>query len=111
MEQDKIDMYIMQNAKMFPADKMMYIKEKLESMDDKKYAMLMSLDLKNPTIMFVISFFVGALGIDRFMLGDTTMGVLKLLTGGGCGIWALIDWFTIMNKTKEKNFEKIMQLL
>ena len=33
----------------------------------------------------------GTLGIDRFYLGYTGLGVLKLITLGGCGVWALID--------------------
>jgi len=39
----------------------------------------------------LLSLFLGGLGIDRFYLGYTGLGVLKLLTGGGCGIWWLID--------------------
>lgn len=39
----------------------------------------------------LLSFFVGVLGIDRFYLGHTGLGILKLVTLGGCGIWALID--------------------
>lgn len=39
----------------------------------------------------LISFFLGQLGIDRFFLGYTTLGVLKLITCGGCGLWWLID--------------------
>jgi hypothetical protein len=45
------------------------------------------------------------------MLGDTGMGILKLLTGGCCGILTIIDWFTIQNKAKELNFNKIMMHL
>ena len=43
----------------------------------------------------LISLFVGGLGIDRFYLGYTGLGVLKLITLGGCGIWALIDLIRI----------------
>lgn len=43
----------------------------------------------------VLSFIVGTFGIDRFYLGYTGLGVLKLITLGGCGIWALIDLILI----------------
>jgi hypothetical protein len=39
----------------------------------------------------LISVFLGGLGIDRFYLGCVGLGILKLITFGGCGIWALID--------------------
>jgi hypothetical protein len=33
------------------------------------------------------------------------MGVGKLLTCGGLGVWAIVDWFLIQGATKEKNME------
>lgn len=111
MEQNKVDMYIMTNQKYFPAEKIMYLKEKLAAMDENKFAMISTIDLKDPTTILLISIFLGGLGIDRFMLGDTGMGILKLLTGGCCGILTIIDWFTVSKKTKELNFNNIMTML
>ena len=51
---------------------------------------------KSYTAAIVISFFFGYLGIDRFYLGYTGLGIAKLLTLGGCGIWALIDFILII---------------
>jgi TM2 domain-containing membrane protein YozV len=52
--------------------------------------------MKNKTTAILLSFFIGVLGADRFYLGYTGLGFLKLLTFGGFGIWALIDLIRII---------------
>ncbi|MGN0451466.1 MAG: TM2 domain-containing protein [Acutalibacteraceae bacterium] len=111
MDQNKVDMYIMTNQKYFPAEKIMYIKEKLAAMDENKFAMISTIEMKDPTTILLVSIFLGGLGIDRFMLGDIGMGILKLLTCGVCGILTIVDWFTVSKKTKELNFNNIMTML
>lgn len=110
MTQDKLDMYLMTNSKLFPSSKIVVIKERLERLDDSKLTILSSIEYKDPTTLLLVSIFLGTLGVDRFMLGDTAMGVLKLLTAGLCGILTIVDWFTISNKAKEYNFVKFMEL-
>jgi TM2 domain-containing membrane protein YozV len=52
----------------------------------------------------LISLFLGGLGIDRFYLGYTGLGIAKLLTLGGCGVWALIDFILIaLRKVPDNN--------
>lgn len=46
----------------------------------------------------LLSIFLGSLGIDRFYLGYVGLGILKLITCGGCGIWSLIDIILIAMK-------------
>lgn len=111
LDQSKIDMYIMTNQKYFPEGKIVYLKDKLRTMDDEKFSLISTIEMKDPTTILLVSIFLGVLGIDRFMIGDTGMGILKLLTGGCCGILALVDWFTISKKTKELNFNKVMSLI
>jgi TM2 domain-containing membrane protein YozV len=53
----------------------------------------------------LVSIFVGSLGIDRFMMGHVGLGILKLITLGGFGIWTLIDIILIATKYKFKNVE------
>lgn len=86
------------------------IRQKLESLDDEKEYVFLAADLKSPLVSLVLSLVLGVYGIDRFYIGDTTMGILKLVTCGGLGIWTVIDWFLIMDATKQKNAEKLMQI-
>ena len=111
VDRQKVDMFMMSNQKYFPAEKLIFLKEKLYSLDESRFSMVSVIDLKDPTTMLLLSIFLGSWGIDRFMLKDTGIGILKLLTGGLCGILTIIDWFGIQKKTKELNFQSFMSLL
>jgi TM2 domain-containing membrane protein YozV len=61
---------------------------------------------KNKTVAIILSLFLGPLGIDRFYLGYIGLGILKLVTLGGLGVWALIDLILIIvGQVKPKNGE------
>lgn len=111
MDQQKIDMFIMTNQKYFPTEKIMYLKDKLKDVDESKFSLISTVEMKDPTTILLVSIFLGTLGIDRFMLGDTGMGVLKLLTAGVCGIMTIIDWFTVSKRTKELNFNNVISII
>lgn len=111
MDQQKVDMFLMSNAKYFEGHQIPYIRERLLEMDDSHFIQLHSLNLKDPTILLIVSFLGGYLGIDRFMVGDTGLGIAKLLTCGGFGIWALVDLFLIMDRTKEVNSQNMQNML
>ena len=108
MEKEKINQFIMVNGKFFPEMMIEDVKKKLESLDESKESTLMATEWKNPTVAFIFAFFLGVLGVDRFWLGQTGLGVVKLLTCGAAGIWSLIDLFTVMGRAKTYNYNKLM---
>lgn len=57
------------------------------------------MEQKSWTVALLLSIFLGPLGIDRFYLGYTGKGILKLITGGGLGIWWLIDIIKIVTNS------------
>src|SRR5690349_8206640 len=101
MEENKVDMFIMSNLKFIDGHQVPQIRERLLSMDNSKWGVLQTLQFKDPTTSLIVSLVAGSLGIDRFLIGDTGLGIGKLLTCGGFGIWAIIDWFMIMDATRE----------
>lgn len=101
----------MANAKYFESHQIGQIRERLLMIDDSKWPLIQALPLKDPQTSLIVSILGGSLGIDRFMIGDTGIGVGKLLTCGGFGLWAIVDWFMIQGATREKNMQKIQPLL
>lgn len=65
-------------------------------------------DGKSQVTAFILALLVGGLGIHRFYLGYTWQGIVQLLTFGGCGIWAMIDFIRIMTgslQPKDSEYE------
>jgi TM2 domain-containing membrane protein YozV len=111
MESQKVDMFMMANAKYFEGYQLNAIRERLLQLDDDKWPSLQFLQFKEPTTALLLSIFLGELGVDRFYIGDTGMGVGKLLTCGGLIVWKIVDWFLIMGATREKNMEMFNRAL
>lgn len=59
---------------------------------------------KSFTATLLLNFFLGFLGIHRFYTGYIGIGIAQLLTFGGCGLWALIDYIMLLvNKFNDKD--------
>lgn len=66
---------------------------------------------KSQLVALLLCIFVGAIGIHRFYLGYIGIGIIQLLTAGGCGIWALIDLIRIITGglgPKDGNYDKTL---
>lgn len=65
--------------------------------------------MKSKTTAIILSILLGELGVDRFYLGYTGLGILKLITAGGFGIWWLIDLILIITgKLTAKDGSKLV---
>lgn len=106
-----MDMFIMSNSKYFESFQVASIRDRLLALDDSKWLQVQTLQFKDPTTSLIVSILAGVYGVDRFIIGDVGLGVGKLLTCGGFGIWAIIDWFMIQGATREKNMEKLQSIL
>ena len=111
MDANKVDMYLMANARYFLPQHINYLRERLLQLDDSRWIMLNTADIHDPANVLLVSIFGGKLGIDRFMIGDVGLGVAKLLTCGGFLIWWLVDLFLIQDATRERNMEKVQRFL
>ena len=60
---------------------------------------------------FFISFMWGSFGVDRMYMGYWVLGILKLLTLGGLGIWTIIDFaFISTGFMKDKQGREMLQV-
>jgi len=65
---------------------------------------------KDRTAALLLSLFAGNFGADRFYLGQAGLGIAKLLTLGGCGIWWIVDLFLVQASADKQNMELILEL-
>jgi TM2 domain-containing membrane protein YozV len=111
MDAQKVDMFIMSNSKYFDSFQLQSIKQELINLPEEKWPRIQILQFKDPTTTLIISILAGSLGIDRFLIGDIGLGIGKLITCGGLGVWTIVDWFLIQGATKEKNLQTIREAL
>lgn len=99
------------NSSIISEDFLSSIKASMENIDDDDFDMLMQIKLRNPKKVKLISIFLGCYGVDRFMIGETAIGVIKSLTLGLLGILWIADVFTSEKRTKLYNATKIMYII
>jgi TM2 domain-containing membrane protein YozV len=110
MEKQKVEIFLMIEGKYFEGYQLSSINDKLLKVDDSRFLQLLSINIKDPTAALIISILGGHFGIDRFFIGDVGLGIAKLLTCGGFGIWTIVDWFLIMARAREVNMQHMQQI-
>lgn len=112
ISQQFINQMLVTYGNYLPLEHIQAIKSQMERTNkDEAMTQIIFSQLKDPNISLVISILLGGLGLDRFLIGDIGLGVGKLITGGGCAIWWIIDIFLIMDATRQKNAITLAQLL
>lgn len=111
MNKDWITLFLAHNSGCFDEIHLPRIEEGLETVPDDKASLILGADFKKPLHMLLVSLGGGVLGIDRFVLGQTGVGIAKLLTCGGASIWTIVDLFLIMGETRNYNANKIIELI
>ena len=103
MKPELVQSFLLKNGECFDAMAIQDVQNKLNEIDDSKSALLMSVSLQKPTVILIIAII---LGWDRFFLDDIGLGIVKVLTCYGCGIWWLVDIFTATKRTQTYNYRK-----
>ncbi|MBQ3140661.1 MAG: TM2 domain-containing protein [Clostridia bacterium] len=104
MDSLTVDRYLEYTHGYFPAKNLPVIRQALLSMNEERFAIVVATQLHDPLSILLVSLFLGALGIDRFLLKDYRMGLFKLLTSWIVLITPLIDLFFIRARARRKNY-------
>lgn len=107
----RIDLFLAAHGSKFLTYRIEDVKRILEPLTEEQFQLVLAQDYKEPGWMLLISLFAGTIGVDRFVLNEVGLGVLKLLTCGGMGIWTIVDWFLVQENTREYNFKLLNQAI
>ena len=110
MERD-VNIMLATYGKYFPETSLPQVREIFEHIDDSQAAALSCTQFKDPITSIILSILLGQFGADRFYLEQIGIGIAKLLTCGGLGVWTLIDLFLIMDATRQQNLQKLMSII
>lgn len=110
----RVQRFLIENRQKFQRYRVNEIRNELLQLSEEQLENVEYLPFKDPSIMLLISVFVGSLGVDRFVLGDTSHGIFKLLLTLCCGvgfIWWIIDLFKINEMTYDYNYKLLKETI
>lgn len=114
---DEVDRYLNKYRIYFSEEQIFILKRQLLKLTKEDFLKITKLDLENPTGTLAVSMLLGYTGLDRFLLGDIPLGILKfvmflsLRSGHWEGLVAAFDTAFIKDRTKEKNFDEVMNAI
>lgn len=97
--------FMVKNNGMFDQKDIPEVERVIADMNDANFSNLLMIDFKKPSTILLIAIL---LGWDRFFLGQIWLGILKLITLQGFGIWWIIDVFTAKKRARRYNFDVLM---
>lgn len=106
-DKSKVDFFMAANANKFDAGVLMEVRKTLSGMTDNQFMALQAVWFREPALIFAIAFICGW---ERFFLDDVLLGVLKIITLYGLGLWWLVDLFTAMSRAKKFNYNRFVQV-
>ena len=104
-------MFLMTQGENYPSEHLPWIRQRLTDATDEHMSRLHLMSKKSPVVALVLSLLLGSWGVDSMYVGDVGLGILKLITCGGMGLWTIIDWFLIMGVARNKNFENFLYIM
>ncbi|MCH5179014.1 MAG: TM2 domain-containing protein [Prevotellaceae bacterium] len=111
MVKERVDAFLLTTEECFSPTDISMIRMRMESAADEKWALLEKIDFRSPQTALMLSIFGGPIGVDRFYIGDTLLGLIKTITCGGLFVWAFVDQFLIIKATRERNLRLLMEVL
>ena len=107
MKYEEVYSYVYDKASYFPAGAADDLMGMLIDCDEEAFEKIKKTHLKSPTLIQLVSVFLGIYGIDRLLIKDYTLGLLKMFTGGGFLCLWIYDIFHIRSEVKDFNYIKI----
>ena len=106
MDNNQVNFWLSVNAVNFNPVDLPAIKAQLEQMNNNQVMLLQSAEFKKPSTIFMIALL---LGWERFLLDDIGLGIVKVITAYGCGIWWLIDVISAKKRAQKYNFQQFQK--
>ncbi len=110
ISQLEVKQYMLKNKVYFEKEEISCF-ERIISKSNITLEELQTFKFKSPNTAILLSILFGIFGVDRFYSGNYIMGIIKLITMGGCCFWWIIDCFLIGRAIKEDNQSRLYSFL